>query len=464
MRLFACNAAQTPIVVPILIFFWYNPRPGNPLPNLQGVMLSDSVAVHTRCIAACGGLMAWLICLSAGLFFFYEFFQLNLFDVINQPLRDEFHIGAEKLSWMSSTYLWANILFLLPAGIILDRYSTRFVILAAMLICVVSTIGFALTESFFLASVCHFLSGIGNAFCFLSCVVLVSRWFPSRRQAFVIGCVVTMAFLGGMMAHTPLAYLVEHLGWRQALLIDGGVGVLFLEWIFIFVKDKPNEPLVSHQTHNKKPTPTFLPALLNSQNWVAGLYTSCLNLPILVLAALWGTSYLKVVYNLPEMAANNVVSLLFMGSIIGCPLAGWLSDKFGRRKPFMIFGALATGLTMLPLLMGISLSESEISVLFFALGVFTSTQVISYPLISESNGAQNTGSATGIASVIIMGGGGVGQIMFGGLMAHHAGSDIQQYAVHDFQFAMGLFSVTILIGFMAALLVRETYCQREKGA
>src|SRR6478752_2961732 len=140
--------------------------------------------------------MAWLVCLSAGLFFLYEFFQLNIFDVINQPLRDDFQINASQLSWMSSAYLWADILFLLPAGIILDYFPTRRVILISMLVCIMGTLGFALTDSFLLASFFHFLSGIGNAFCFLSCVVLVSHWFPPRRQALVIGSLVTMAFLG----------------------------------------------------------------------------------------------------------------------------------------------------------------------------------------------------------------------------------------------------------------------------
>lgn len=186
--------------------------------------MSHSVAVESRTFVPRGDFMAWVVCLSAGLFFLYEFFQLNIFDVINQSLREDFHIDATQLSWMSSTYLWADILFLLPAGLILDRFSTRKVILTAMFVCVVGTIGFAVTESFFLASFFHFLSGIGNAFCFLSCVVLVSHWFPPRRQALVIGSLVTMAFIGGMMAHTPFAYLNDLFGWRRALLIDGVVG------------------------------------------------------------------------------------------------------------------------------------------------------------------------------------------------------------------------------------------------
>lgn len=420
--------------------------------------MSHSVAIESRSLAPRGDLMAWIVCLSAGLFFLYEFFQLNIFDVINQPLREEFHLNAGQLSWMSSAYLWANILFLLPAGVILDRYSTRQVILTALLVCVIGTFGFSLSHSFNLACFFHFLTGIGNAFCFLSCVVLVSHWFPPRRQALVIGSVVTMAFIGGMMAHTPFAWLYDYLGWRRALVIDAAVGALLLLWIYLVVQDKPQGALVVARSNQGSMLADFTQALFNRQNWLAGLYTSFLNLPIMVLCALWGASYLQIAHQLSDMAASNIISLILMGSIVGCPLMGWLSDSQGRRKPLMIIGAFATLFTLAPLFMNMNLSQTTLSLLFFLLGFFTSTQVISYPLIAESNEEQHTGAATGIASVLIMGGACVGQILFGWLITHHART--AEYGVADFKFAMWMFPITALLALVAVLLTRETYCTR----
>ena len=403
--------------------------------------------------------MAWAVCLSAGLFFLYEFFQLNVFDVINQPLRDEFHIDAAELSWMSSAYLWADLLFLIPAGVLLDKYSTRLIILLAMGLCVVSTIGFALTTSYFFAVLFHFLSCIGNAFCFLSCVVLVSRWFPPRRQALVIGCLVTMAFVGGMMAHTPLAYLNAQYGWRNSLLIDGAMGLVIFGWIALFVKDNPNEWISSARESSSS---QLRQALMNPQNWLAGLYTSCLNLPIMVLCALWGASYLQVVHQLPHLAASTVISFIFLGSIIGCPLVGWISDRQGRRKPLMMVGAFGTCVVVVPFFLGAVLSEPVLSALFFMLGLLTSTQIITYPLIAESNRLSETGASTGMASLIIMGGGGVGQVLFGWLMQHHAGVSAQQYGVADYQFALWIFPSAALLALLAVLLTKETFCRRSK--
>ncbi|MDP3705562.1 MAG: MFS transporter [Legionellaceae bacterium] len=417
--------------------------------------MSDSLTINRTRLHASSNYLPWLICLSAGFFFFYEFFQLNVFDVINQPLRHDFDIDAAQLSWMSSTFIWANVLFLLPAGFILDRFSVRRVILIALFICLIGTFGFGLSSSFALAAFFHSLTGVGNAFCFLSCVVLVSRWFPPRRQASVIGCIVTMAFLGGMAAHTPLAYLNTHYGWRHAVFLDGMLGAFIWIWIAIIVQDKTQDRMTQKQTTTW--WPKFKQSLLNRQNWLAGTYTACLNLPIMVLCALWGGSYLREVHQLNSIAASNIISLIFIGSIVGCPFVGWLSDAHGKRKPLMIIGAIATFLTVLPLFMGIPLSETTLSILFVSLGLFTSTQVIGYPFIAESNPLGNTGTATGVASMIVMGGGGIAQVLFGMLMQQHAGQTILHYTVTDFQYAMWMFPIAAVIAFIMSFCMRETH-------
>ncbi|KTC98788.1 major facilitator family transporter [Legionella geestiana] len=420
--------------------------------------MSDLLVAQSRAHVPSRPLLAWITCLSAGLFFFYEFFQLNVFDVINEPLRRDFNLDASAISWLSSTYLWADILFLLPAGVILDRLSTRTVILFSMLVCIIGTFGFGLSHSFYLAAFFHFLSGIGNAFCFLSCIVLVSRWFEPARQGLVVGCLVTMAFLGGMMAHTPFAWLNTQFGWRQAMALDGVLGILLFGWIYLSVKDSPNGR-VSPKNRSVPLLPQLVSVIQNRQNWLAGIYTTCLNLPVMVLCALWGASYLQAAHGLGEMTASNVVSLIFTGSLIGCPLAGWLSDTMGRRKTVMLLGGVASLLVMLPLLIPGVLPQTVLSVLFFATGLFTSTQVITYPLVAESNPEHSVGAANAVASVLIMGGAGVAQVLFGALMQFHAGAGVLNYSPESYRFAMWMFPAAIALALLALAFIRETWCR-----
>ena len=94
----------------------------------------------------------------------------------------EFSLSAGQISQLSAIYFIANVIFLFPAGSILDRFSTRKVILTSMSICIAGTFLFSLSTSLFIAGCARFFTGIGSAFCFLSCIRLASRWFPAQTH------------------------------------------------------------------------------------------------------------------------------------------------------------------------------------------------------------------------------------------------------------------------------------------
>lgn len=436
----------------------------------RGSLLSSDVIIERSQVQWLDGKerRAWVVCLSAALFFFYEFIQMHMFNAINEALRHSFAVSATGLGWLSSTYLWADILFLLPAGIILDRYSTRKIILGAVLVCIIGTLGFAWSHSFFWAAFFHFLSGIGNAFCFLSCLMLISRWFLPNRQALVVGIVVTIAFLGGMVAQTPLALLAGAMGWRSALVLDGGLGLIIMAVIYCNVYDSPRP----EEEHAKQRSAAGLEqsslwqdlsqVFKNKNNWLPGIYTSLLNLPIMVLGAVWGKVYLQKVHHLTNFQATNVSSMIFLGSIIGMPFVGWLSDKWQLRCRPMVIGIVLTLLCTGTVMMSEQWSYGLLILLFFGIGLFSSTQIISYPMVTESNPRRLTGMATGLASVLIMGGALVGQLLYGKLLDMNWSGLMQQgqrlYAAGDYHFAMYMFPIAFVIGLLAITLARETHC------
>ncbi|MFT4059367.1 MAG: MFS transporter, partial [Legionella sp.] len=162
-------------------------------------------------------LLPWVVCLTATLFFFYEFIQGNMFASIAASIMQDYHIQADKMAWLSSIYYLSNVLFLFVAGIVLDRFSIKNTLLIAMFLCVASTFLLAHSHSFYIALFSRFITGIGSAFCFLGPVRLASHWFLPKRMAFVTGVIVTMAMAGGMLAQYPLTLLVNLVGWRNAV-------------------------------------------------------------------------------------------------------------------------------------------------------------------------------------------------------------------------------------------------------
>jgi MFS family permease len=409
----------------------------------------------------------WLVCLSAALFFFYEFIQMGMFNSISQELMKDFSINAGQLGFLSATYFYADVIFLLFAGILVDRVSIRIIILSAMIMVVLATILFAFSYSFQLAAFSHFISGIGNAFCFLSCIKLATRWFSSQRLAFVIGIIITIAMLGGVVAQAPFTLLAQALGWRGAVLANAGLGIVITLIVYAFVRDYPKhwtpELTVEKRLASSSIKKSILSVLWNKQNGLSGIYTCLLNLPIILLGELWGIMYLTQVHHLLKTQASLVATMIFVGTILGSPFVGWLSDTIGKRRLPMIVGALLSLLVLLCIMFIPGLNFITLLLLFLLLGIFTSTQIISYPLIAESNPRHLTGTATGLASILIMGGGAVFQPLFGWLMDLHWHQTLNQgvalYSPSNYLCGLAIMPIAFVVSFIAACLLRETHCQ-----
>lgn len=407
----------------------------------------------------------WIVCLSAALFFFYEFIQMHMFNSISPGLMRDFSVDAVSLGYLSSTYLYADVIFLLPAGLILDRFSTRTVILSSMTLCIGGTLGFAVSHTVWLAGLFHFMSGVGNAFCFLSCMMLTARWFPANRRAFVVGVIVTMAMVGGVVAQTPLAWLSSSYGWRHALFIDAALGLAIMSVIWFFVRDYP-EDYQEERTQNEAAPSFFISlrgAFLNSQNWLCGFYASLMNLPIMLLGAVWGDLFLNQVHGISMTRATVATSALFIGTIIGSPLVGYYSDKMKSRKKPMLFGAITSILTIFYILYTPGMGFMTATLAFLALGFFTSSQVIAYPTITESSPSNITGTSMGLASVLIMGGAAIAQPLFGYLIEigwnHEVIHSVPHFSQANFHHGMILFPVAFVIALLALSSLRETGCR-----
>jgi MFS family permease len=410
----------------------------------------------------------WVVCFTAALFFFYEFIQMNMFNAISSDLMRDFSITATQLSRLSSIYFYANLLFFPVAGTLLDRFSTRKIILVTLSLCVIGIGIFSQSHTLFVSGIARFISGVGSAFCFLSSIRLASRWFPANRMALISGLIVAMAMTGGMMAQTPLTFLTELVGWRYALLMDSFLGVIIAVIIWKFVQDYP--PHFHAQKENKERLKamgllnTWRISYLNIHNWMAGLYTCFMNLPVAVLGAIWGNLYLTQVHHLTTIQASYAATFLFMGNIIGCPALGWISDRLRRRRLPMTISVLISLILILIVMYSPHLNLAQYLILFFLLGFMTSAQIISYPLVAESNPKQLTATAVSVISFSVISGYPIFQQLFGRLLdLNWQGQmidNVRVYSASNFHFALMIIPIAFVLAFLISLFVRETHCVR----
>ncbi|MFU8797123.1 MAG: MFS transporter [Gammaproteobacteria bacterium] len=415
--------------------------------------------------------LPWIVCLSSALFFFYEHIQMQMFNSISTDLMREFSLNAKQLGYLSATYLLADVIFLLPAGLLIDRFSTRTIILVALSLAVSSTFLFSISHSVWIVGICHFFAGMGHAFSFLSCTRLAARWFSAKQMGLIIGVIVTFALLGGMVAQTPLVLLNEAFGWRLSMLWIAALGVVSIFIVMRYVKDYPQG---YQQTHDREQqqlqsiglTKGIVQAICNRQNWLCGGYACFLNLPNMLLGALWGNVYLTQVEKLNTIQAGNIIITMFFGMLVGGPVLGYISDRIGQRRTPMIVCGFLSLFVMVTITIFNSIGVWPLAALFFTLGFFTSGQVLSYPVIAESNPQLFTGAAMGFGSILIMGGAGLFQPIFGwmmdlnwqGAMVGHT----RLYPIEAFNLAMWIMPVAFVAAICISFFIKETHCRPKR--
>ena len=412
-------------------------------------------------------LLPWLVVLSAALFFFFDFIAMSSFNALNGAISESLNLNRLQISSLETLYFLAIVIFLIPAGILLDRISTRKLILTCFMIMIIATLVFALSDTYWIIATCRFITGAVATACLMSCIRLTSRWFEMHYAGFVIGLVVTFAMLGGIVSQQIMKLNQLFGSWHHTLIAICIVGFLFWIVCFVFVKDMPQSRRDKHQNHAEHLKSlgfftSLFQAIKNPQLWLAGIYTNMLSIPILVMGTLWGQQYLIHAKHIPASSAANIISLIFLGMVIGSPLSGWLSDKIRRRKLPLIIGAILSLIVALAIYTTPSHNVVYLSVLFFLLGIIPSTQVIVYPYLVEVSPLHITSTSTSLGATIIMSSGFIWGILFGFISnhgAHHVAGHLV-YPAGNLNHAFLILPITFAITIVIACCLKETRCQQ----
>lgn len=409
---------------------------------------------------------AILVCLAGALFFYYVFFQMAMFNSLSEHLLKAFHLQAAELGNLSGAYFLADAFVLIPTGLLLDRFSVKFLMLLVMAACVITTIFFAYTHSYFVAIAAHAIAGIGNAFAFLGSMTLASRFLSRKGLALGMGLIITIGMIAGVVSQTPFTLLITSIGWRHAVMVNGLSGIAIFAFMYFALKDRPeNASESAHPTSQISLIQQFVIVARNPQNWICGTYTTLMYLPIVILGELWGVMYLTQARGFSALQATAITGMIFLGMMLGSPVLGWLSDRLSRRKMPMTITAIVLLAIVLWVIYDPSLSTGALMALFFALGFFACGQVISYPTMAESNPPQLTGSALSIVAIVLNVGSAITQPLFGWVMHWHypATQHITRYTAQDYQAAIVILPVVLVISIGLSLRVRETYCRHVES-
>jgi len=372
---------------------------------------------------------------------------------LNPFLASDLHLSAMTISTISSVYFIANVALLPVSGMLLDRFSTKLLIVIAMIFCTLGTFLFGLAHAMPLFLLSRALIGFGGAFCFLGAFRIATRWFVPARLAQITGVITTMAMLGGLVGQQPAVYLIKAFGWRHALFIDAGLGVFFTVLIAFVVIDSPDrQRLLDERKHALQHgiIESLKKVVFKGQIWLGAIYGCLLNLVIYVIAALWGLRYLTDTYHLSMITASHISSLILVGSILGSPIIGFLNDYIAYKRTLMFVSALLTFIAMLSLLV-IQQNILTLSIAFFCLGFFSSAQIMAYPHAAKQIEPAFQASATSIVSTCMLGSTAFMQPVFAWLMV--AGNKHAHPVIYHYNYAMSALAVCLAVSVLLSFVI-----------
>jgi MFS family permease len=394
-----------------------------------------------------------LIFLLAACFYLYEFALQISPGVMTEALMHDLHIQGLGLGLLSSFYYYAYTPMQLPAGILMDRLGPRLLLTVMVAICAIGALVFSYSHHVMIAALGRLLMGGSSAFAFIGALVLITRWFPRRYFALLVGIAQFMGSLGAIVGEAPLAKAVATFGWRHAMFCLSVFGLALALMLWLVVRDWPN----AKQAPVRAQTSVWQnlgQVLGKKQTWVTAAYAFLVWAPITVFAALWGIPFLVKAYNISATEAGSAVAMIWLGVAFGCPLLGWWSDSQGYRKPVMLFCALV-GMVALSVLLYVPISLPVCYFTLLLFGIAAAGQSISFGVVSDNNSMQVVGTAIGFNNMAIVAGGAIFQPLVGWLLDYqsreHWLNNVPNYTLGNYKIALSILPICYILAAIICL-------------
>lgn len=409
----------------------------------------------------------WLIWGLASGAFFIEYFARVAPGVMIDSLMRDFNVQALSLGALSAFFYYPYVFMQIPVGILIDRFSLRWLLTSMILICAIGCFIFSLTSQIQVAALARIMMGFGAAFAFVSALKIVSVWFPAQQFGLLAGLTQAIGMLGAAIGQMPMAYLVAHFGWRITLSLIASIMVILALIIAVVVRDRTT----TQPTRTKKnvlhasPWSGLVKVLKNPQSWCNAAFAGLLYAPTAALAELWGVKFFRQAYHLSNEIAAMAIGLIFIGWAVGGPVTGWISDRIKRRKIILIISAFLSFSIASVMLMVSGLPLWLLFSLLFLYGIANTGVATAYAIAAEINAHALSGTSVGfsnMASVLIGAGfqpliGWLLQKNWSGLMVN----GLPIYSRQDFYWALILLLSSLLLALFVAFGIKETYCQQK---
>lgn len=325
---------------------------------------------------------------------------------------DRFQADASTLALFAVVQLAVYGGMQIPVGVLLDRYGSRPIITAGMLLMAAGQLTMALSPSIGIAIIARVLLGAGDAAVFPAVLRLVATWFPAQRGPVMVQFTGIIGQAGQLIALVPVAALLHATTWSITFGSIAGLGLLFTILVWLIVRNNPAEsgPDVS----------------VNTDTGVVRVVTSAIDTGVGIRAAwahpgtrlafwshfttpfagtvfvlLWGMPFLTAGEGLTTAHAAGIISIYVVAGMILGPIIGDLSRRLPNHRSLALV-LPAVGVQMAAWIAVIALPGPAPDWLLWVLAVALATggpaSMIAFDHARTHNPVHRLSTATGVTN------------------------------------------------------------------
>lgn len=364
-----------------------------------------------------------------------------------------FHAGPGVLSTFVvlqiSVYAGAQI----PAGLLLDRFGSRVMIVTGGSLMAVGQLALACTESLPAAVAARALLGLGDAFTFISVLRLVPHWFPIHQIPLVTQLTGISGQLGQVLSALPFMALLNEAGWSTAYLSAAGFGLLAAALALALIRDTPHGRAERVRSEGVGEILFNLKTVWLRPGTRLGFFTHMsTQFSVTVFALMWGVPYLIEAQGVSRDVAGALLTVSVASAVASGIVIGFVTGRRPHRRSRVVLGIIISNATVWSAVLALSSPAPLwlLVILTVVISVGGPGSMVGFDFARTFNPAGTLGTASGVvnmggflASLLVM------QAM--GVIIGAAGG----YSFDSFRLAWTVQYPVWLVGIVAILITRR---------
>ncbi|MHA7880127.1 MAG: MFS transporter [Saccharospirillum sp.] len=302
--------------------------------------------------------------------------------VIAGPMQVELALSPGSLGLIGSAYFLFFAAAQLPLGVALDRYDTRKVASAILLIAAAGAVVFATAQSAFMLWLGRGLIGLGVSACLMAAFRAYVATLPAEKLPMINGLQLTAGGIGAITATAPAEWLLPHIGWRGLFLLLAVVTLLiaaFVRW-----RVPPLIPEQSGPVPLRTQVKTSL-AVFADRRFLRIAPTSVLSqATFMALFALWASLWFRDVAGYSSGESADILLWSAIGMTLGYLTLGSAASALNARgistPRISVTGMLVFLILLVLIILQWSVSDS---LMWFLLGYFGSSGTLMFAALTQ---------------------------------------------------------------------------------